>query len=95
LPNGHEQADPGFDLVERARALRRLIAREADEIERTRRLTPPVVSALIENGLYRALLPKSLGGAKRRRKSSCRCWRRSPRPMPPPPGASASAASAP
>ena len=49
----------GFDLVERARALAPLIAGEADEIERTRRLTPAVVSALIENGLYRALLPKS------------------------------------
>ena len=55
---------PGFDLVERARALQPLIAREANEIERTRRLTEPVVSALIENGLYRALLPKSLGGAE-------------------------------
>jgi alkylation response protein AidB-like acyl-CoA dehydrogenase len=55
---------PGFDLIERARALAPMIAREADEIERTRRLTPPVVSALIENGLYRALLPKSAGGAE-------------------------------
>jgi alkylation response protein AidB-like acyl-CoA dehydrogenase len=55
---------PGFDLVERARALAPIIAGEADEIERTRRLTPPVVSALIENGLYRALLPKSAGGAE-------------------------------
>src|SRR5712672_4667171 len=55
---------PGFDLVERARALAPLIAREADEIERTRRLTGPVVSALIENGLYRVLLPQSLGGTE-------------------------------
>jgi alkylation response protein AidB-like acyl-CoA dehydrogenase len=55
---------PGLGLVERARALYPLIAREADEIERTRRLTEPVVSALIENGLYRALLPQSLGGAE-------------------------------
>src|ERR1700726_4801766 len=51
-------------LVERARALAPLIAREADEIERTRRLTEPAVSALIENGLYRVLLPQSLGGAE-------------------------------
>src|SRR5258707_4759538 len=51
-------------LVERAKALAPLILREADEIERTRRLTPPVVSALIENGLYRALLPQSLGGTE-------------------------------
>jgi alkylation response protein AidB-like acyl-CoA dehydrogenase len=54
----------GFDLVERARALAPLIAGEADEIERIRRLTEPVVSALIENGLYRSLLPKSFGGAE-------------------------------
>jgi alkylation response protein AidB-like acyl-CoA dehydrogenase len=55
---------PGFGLVERARALAPLISSEADEIERTRRLTPPVVSALIENGLYKSLLPQSVGGAE-------------------------------
>lgn len=55
---------PTFDLVERARGLKSLIAREADEIERTRRLTQPVVAALIDNGLYRTLLPKTLGGAE-------------------------------
>ena len=55
---------PGLDLVERARALQPLISREADEIERTRRLTPAVTSALIKNGLYRVLLPQSLGGAE-------------------------------
>jgi alkylation response protein AidB-like acyl-CoA dehydrogenase len=55
---------PGFGLIERARALAPLIGREADEIERTRRLTQPVVSALIENGLYRVLLPQSVGGAE-------------------------------
>jgi indole-3-acetate monooxygenase len=54
--------NPGIDIVERARALAPLIAREADEIERTRRLTSAVTQALIENGLYRSLLPKSLGG---------------------------------
>src|SRR6266566_6816789 len=55
---------PGFGLIERACALAPLIAREADEIERTRRLTQPVVSALIENGLYRVLLPQSVGGTE-------------------------------
>jgi indole-3-acetate monooxygenase len=55
---------PDVGLIERARALAPLIAGEADEIERTRRLTEPVVSALIENGLYRALLPQSVGGAE-------------------------------
>jgi len=55
---------PGVGLVERARVLKPLIASEADEIERTRRLTPAVTSALIENGLYRVLLPQSLGGTE-------------------------------
>lgn len=55
---------PGLDLAERARALQPLIARDADEIERTRRLTPAVTAALIENGLYRSLLPKSFGGSE-------------------------------
>src|ERR1700680_772137 len=55
---------PGFGLIERAQALAPLIAGEADEIERTRSLTEPVVSALIENGLYRVLLPQSVGGAE-------------------------------
>jgi indole-3-acetate monooxygenase len=53
---------PGFGLVERARALQPLIAGEADEIERSRRLTPKVTAALIDNELYRSLLPRSLGG---------------------------------
>src|SRR6201988_797860 len=53
---------PGFGLVERARALQPLITSEADEIERTRRLTPAVTQALIDNELYRALLPRSVGG---------------------------------
>ena len=52
----------GFDLADRARALAPLITGDADEIERTRRLTPAVTQALIENGLYRALLPKRFGG---------------------------------
>jgi indole-3-acetate monooxygenase len=53
---------PGFGLVERARALQPLIASEADEIERSRRLTPKVTAALIQNELYRALLPRTYGG---------------------------------
>jgi alkylation response protein AidB-like acyl-CoA dehydrogenase len=55
---------PGIDLVEHARSLQPLITRDSDEIERTRRLTPAVTSALIENGLYRSLLPQSLGGSE-------------------------------
>jgi hypothetical protein len=55
---------PGFGLIERARALAPLIAREADEIERTRCLTEPLLTALIKNGFYRVLLPQSVGGAE-------------------------------
>lgn len=52
------------DFAERARGLLPLIAAEADAIERGRQLTEPVVSALIEGGFYRMLLPKSAGGAE-------------------------------
>src|SRR6201996_2599794 len=54
----------GFGLIERAKALAPLIASEADAIERGRELTPPVVTGLVENGLYRSLLPQSVGGAE-------------------------------
>ncbi|MCA1455629.1 acyl-CoA dehydrogenase family protein [Bradyrhizobium sp. BRP22] len=54
----------GFDLVAKARALAPLITKDADEIERTRRLTAAVTSALVDNGLYRALLPKRFGGSE-------------------------------
>jgi alkylation response protein AidB-like acyl-CoA dehydrogenase len=51
-----------LSLVDRARALQPLIAHEADAVEQARRLTEPVVSALTGSGLYRALLPRSIGG---------------------------------
>ncbi len=52
------------DFVERARALRPLIEGSGDEIARGRRLTAPVVAALVDGGFYRMLLPRSLGGAE-------------------------------
>ncbi|MGY3605823.1 MULTISPECIES: acyl-CoA dehydrogenase family protein [unclassified Bradyrhizobium] len=54
----------GFDLAGKARALAPLITQDADEIERTRRLTGAVTAALVDNGLYRALLPKRFGGSE-------------------------------
>ena len=60
--NKPEAAGVAAGLVDRAKAIAPLIAAEADEIERTRRLTPKVVSALVENRLYKSLLPKSIGG---------------------------------
>jgi alkylation response protein AidB-like acyl-CoA dehydrogenase len=50
------------DLVSRARALAPMIAAAAEEIEARRELTPEVVAALHEAGLFRMLLPRSLGG---------------------------------
>jgi len=52
------------DAVERARALRPLLAAEADAIERDRQLTPKIVAALTEGGFYKLLLPKTIGGAE-------------------------------
>src|SRR5947209_16214575 len=54
----------GQDYLVRARALRPLIAAAADESERRREVTPEIVEALIERGIFRMLLPKSLGGAE-------------------------------
>ena len=48
--NKPEAVSLASGLVDRAKALAPLIAAEADEIERTRRLTPKLVAALIENG---------------------------------------------
>ena len=53
-----------FDYVARARSLGPLLAAAADEIERNRELPAPIVSALIDNGLFRLLQPRSLGGAE-------------------------------
>src|SRR5260370_19740844 len=55
---------PNIGLVQCPGPLKALRLGEADEVERTRRLTPAVTSALIENGLYRSLLPQSLGGSE-------------------------------
>ena len=54
----------GEERVARARALAPAIEAAADDIEAERRLTAPIVDALHEAGLYRMLLPQSLGGAE-------------------------------
>jgi len=54
----------GADYIERARQLAPMIAAAGDEIERRRDLPEPVVAALAERGLFRLLLPRSLGGAE-------------------------------
>src|ERR1700693_2779605 len=52
------------DYVGRARSLGPLFAAAADEIERNRELPASVLSALIDNGLFRLLQPRALGGAE-------------------------------
>jgi alkylation response protein AidB-like acyl-CoA dehydrogenase len=54
----------GLDIIGRARALRPLLAAEADAIERDRQLTPKIVAALTAGGFYKLLLPKSIGGGE-------------------------------
>jgi len=48
--------------IERARALAPLIAGDAEEINRIRKLTPAIVTGLKSGGFFRMLQPKSIGG---------------------------------
>jgi alkylation response protein AidB-like acyl-CoA dehydrogenase len=50
--------------LKRARELVPMLAAAGDAIERGREVTPEIVSALIERGIFRMLLPRSLGGAE-------------------------------
>jgi alkylation response protein AidB-like acyl-CoA dehydrogenase len=56
--------DAGGEHVERARRLAPEIAACADQIEAERRLPAPLLAALVESGLFRLLLPRSLEGAE-------------------------------
>ena len=57
-----EPADGDFDLLGTARELAPQVAAAADEIDRSRALTPAVSGELKERGFFRLLLPRSLGG---------------------------------
>jgi indole-3-acetate monooxygenase len=54
----------GDEYVERAQSLAPLIEAAAPRMEQERQLAPEIVAALHEAGLYRLLLPRSLGGAE-------------------------------
>jgi alkylation response protein AidB-like acyl-CoA dehydrogenase len=54
----------GSDMLDTARALAPTIAAFADRVEAERRLPAPLSDALHEAGLFRMLLPRSLGGAE-------------------------------
>lgn len=58
------EAERGAACVARAKAVGPVIAAASAQIEASRELTPEVVSALHEAGLFRMLLPRSLGGAE-------------------------------
>ncbi|HEX5453718.1 MAG TPA: acyl-CoA dehydrogenase family protein [Stellaceae bacterium] len=50
--------------LERARELQPKLAAAGDAIERGREVTPEIVAAMKERGIFRMLLPRSLGGAE-------------------------------
>src|SRR5262245_41234080 len=52
------------DYIERARELKPMLAAAGDECERIRGVTPECVAAMKERGIFRMLLPRSLGGAE-------------------------------
>jgi alkylation response protein AidB-like acyl-CoA dehydrogenase len=55
---------PVMDYVERARELGPELEAAAEEIERRREIPEPIVEALVDRGLFRLLLPRSLDGAE-------------------------------
>src|SRR5215467_7678432 len=60
----NEVRPDGSDHVAKARSLGPLLSAAADEIERNRELPASVVAALVENGMFRLLQPRALGGAE-------------------------------
>src|SRR6266404_7989010 len=56
--------EPALDYLARVRELAPMLAASGDEIDRRRELPEAIVAGLIERGLFRLLLPHSLGGAE-------------------------------
>jgi alkylation response protein AidB-like acyl-CoA dehydrogenase len=59
-----QEAEEPEEYLERARALRPRIEAQGDLIEEARRLPPALVDALVDAGLFRMLLPRSLDGGE-------------------------------
>jgi alkylation response protein AidB-like acyl-CoA dehydrogenase len=66
MNDGIGQPAEGRLYLARARSLGPTLEAAADEIEARRELPPAIVTALIDAGMFRLLLPKSLGGAELR-----------------------------
>ena len=76
MTHADDSAIGADDCLARACALAPTIAAAAPDIEATRELTPDIVSALHEAGLFRMLLPRSLGGEELSPEHSC--WQSRP-----------------
>src|SRR5271169_4758592 len=63
-PQGAQTSD--LDYLRRARELGPELDAAAEEIEQRRELPEAIVEALVERGLFRLLLPRTLGGAELR-----------------------------
>src|SRR5579863_8010537 len=50
--------------LDRARELQPMLRAAGDEIERHRQLPEAIVEALVERGIFKMLLPRSIGGAE-------------------------------
>ncbi len=59
-------SDEAATLLQAVHRIADLVQRNADEAERNRRLSPPVVSALADAGLFRMGLPADWAVSKRR-----------------------------
>jgi alkylation response protein AidB-like acyl-CoA dehydrogenase len=59
-----QQQRGDVDYIGRARALAPMLAAAGDEIEKRRQLPEPVVDALVEAGLFKLVVPRSVGGGE-------------------------------
>ena len=64
VTEGHSGEQLAQLYLDRARELQPMLRAAGDEIERGREVTPGIVDALIERGIFKMLLPRSLGGAE-------------------------------
>src|SRR5438105_15635287 len=61
---GRAKGDPAVDYLSAVRDIAPALAAAGEEIDRRRELPEPIVEGLVERGLFRLLLPHSLGGAE-------------------------------
>jgi indole-3-acetate monooxygenase len=52
------------DYLERARELAPMLREAGDEIEKNRQTSEPIIAAMVESGIFKMLLPKSIGGGE-------------------------------